>query len=97
MDHMRSRRQVQPGATGLQRQDEKRRSLLALELFHQLLLFAHRGQPVQDQSGTAKYIAQKVCQGDRDHSPYTKGNFEFERTVTGWRASHPALDLRLKR
>ena len=32
-----------------------------------------------------------------NHPPYTKGNFEFERVVTGWRGSHPVLDLRLKR
>ena len=32
-----------------------------------------------------------------DHSPYTKGNFEFERVVKGWRSSVPVLDLRLKR
>ena len=31
------------------------------------------------------------------HAPYTKGNFQFERTVTGWRARYPVLDLRLKR
>ncbi len=31
------------------------------------------------------------------HSPYTKGNFEFERVLKGWRASPPVLDLRLKR
>ncbi len=33
----------------------------------------------------------------RQHSPYAKGNFQFERVVTGWRASSPVLDLRLKR
>jgi hypothetical protein len=33
----------------------------------------------------------------RSHSPYTKGNFEFERVVRGWRSSVPVLDLRLKR
>jgi hypothetical protein len=33
----------------------------------------------------------------RDHAPYTKGNFEFERVVRGWRTSYPVLDLRLKR
>lgn len=33
----------------------------------------------------------------RHHSTYAKGNFEFERVVTGWRASRPVLDLRLKR
>jgi len=32
-----------------------------------------------------------------DHAPYTKGNFEFERIVTGWRGIHTVLDLRLKR
>jgi RNA-directed DNA polymerase len=32
-----------------------------------------------------------------EHAPYTKGNFEFERVVRGWRASRPVLDLRLKR
>ena len=37
-----------------------------------------------------------LCKG-RDHSPYTKGNFEFERVVRGWRTSYPVLDLRLKR
>ncbi len=31
------------------------------------------------------------------HSPYTKGNFEFERVVTGWRGIHPVIDLRRKR
>jgi len=30
------------------------------------------------------------------YSPYTKGNFQFERVVTGWR-NIPILDLRLKR
>jgi RNA-directed DNA polymerase len=35
--------------------------------------------------------------GRRDHSPYTKGNFEFERVVTGWRGMYSVLDLRLKR
>lgn len=32
-----------------------------------------------------------------DHSPYAKGNFRFERVVTGWRESSAVLDLRLKR
>jgi hypothetical protein len=30
------------------------------------------------------------------HSPYTKGNFQLERIITGWRAKYPVLDLRLK-
>jgi hypothetical protein len=33
----------------------------------------------------------------RDLAAYTKGNFEFERVVRGWRTSYPVLDLRLKR
>ena len=32
-----------------------------------------------------------------NHAPYTKGNFEFERMVTGWRGIHTVLDLRLKK
>ena len=36
-------------------------------------------------------------QHQRKHSPYTKGNFEFERVVVGWRTSYPVLDLRLKK
>src|SRR5882724_6550966 len=28
----------------------------------------------------------------RDHAPYTKGNFQFERIVTGWRSRYPLLD-----
>jgi hypothetical protein len=35
--------------------------------------------------------------GSSGHAPYTKGNFEFERIVTGWRGIHTVLDLRLKR
>jgi hypothetical protein len=38
-----------------------------------------------------------VGQQRRDHSPYTKGNFEFERVVRSWRTRSPVLDLRRKR
>jgi hypothetical protein len=31
------------------------------------------------------------------HSPYTKGNFQLEEVVTGWRAKYSVLDLRLKK
>ena len=45
-----------------------------------------------------EYVMQvDVSQKGRNHSTYAKGNFEFERVVTGWRASRPVLDLRLKR
>jgi hypothetical protein len=38
-----------------------------------------------------------VGQQRADHAPYTKGNFQFERIITGWRTRYPLLDLRLKR
>jgi hypothetical protein len=38
----------------------------------------------------------EIAEQWRDHSPYTKGNFEFKRVVTGWRG-RSVLDLRLKR
>src|ERR1700722_383170 len=31
------------------------------------------------------------------HAPYTKGNFQFERVITGWRTRYPMLDGRLKK
>ncbi len=42
-------------------------------------------------------VQRAVSERGGDHSPYAKGNFQFERVVTGWRASSPVLDLRLKR
>src|SRR5207249_11765806 len=30
-----------------------------------------------------------IAQQRANHSPYTKGNFEFERVVRGWRAGRP--------
>ena len=32
----------------------------------------------------------------RHHSAYTKGNFQFERTVEGWRERYALLDMRRK-
>jgi hypothetical protein len=32
----------------------------------------------------------------RKHAAYTKGNFQFERTVVGWRERYTLLDLRRK-
>jgi hypothetical protein len=37
-----------------------------------------------------------VGEGRRNHSIYAKGNFQFERVVTGWR-TQTVLDLRLKK
>jgi hypothetical protein len=36
-----------------------------------------------------------VRQLRRYHAPYTKGNFQFERVIAGWR-EQPVLDLRRK-
>ena len=36
-----------------------------------------------------------VGQQRRDHAPYAKGNFQFERVIASWRAQ-PVLDLRRK-
>jgi len=44
-----------------------------------------------------KLVENEIRQQRRNHAPYTKGNFQFERTVTGWRTRYPVLDLRLKR
>ena len=43
-----------------------------------------------------KQVQVHVRQQRGNHSPYAKGNFQFERVVTGWRATR-LLDLRLKR
>src|ERR1035437_5688504 len=43
-----------------------------------------------------RVVHEQVHQNRTDHAPYTKGNFEFERVVRGWRSSYPVLDLRLK-
>ena len=33
----------------------------------------------------------------RSHAPYTKGNFQFVRTIAGWRERYELLDLRRKK
>ena len=43
-----------------------------------------------------KFMQIDVGENRRDHAPYTKGNFQFERVVRGWRNT-PILDLRLKK
>jgi hypothetical protein len=42
-------------------------------------------------------MQKQVGQQWTNHSPYTKANFQFERTLRGWRTRYPVLDLRLKR
>jgi hypothetical protein len=44
-----------------------------------------------------EFVEYDLRQERRKHAPYTKGNFQFERTVKGWRTRYPVLDLRLKR
>jgi hypothetical protein len=45
-----------------------------------------------------KDIVQKQIGEQRaNHAPYTKGNFQFERTVAGWRERYALLDLRRKK
>jgi hypothetical protein len=44
-----------------------------------------------------EFVEHDIAEQRRKHAPYTKGNFEFDRTVTGWRTRYPVLDLRLKR
>ena len=44
----------------------------------------------------AKDSGRGIPQGSPNNSPYAKGNFRFERIVTGWRAC-AVLDLRRKR
>ena len=36
-----------------------------------------------------------VAEQRTDHAPYAKGNFQFERVITGWR-EQAVLDLRRK-
>jgi hypothetical protein len=43
-----------------------------------------------------EFVEHDIAEQRRKHSPYTKGNFEFERVVRGWRTSYSVLDLRLK-
>ncbi len=40
---------------------------------------------------------QALTPEDRILAPYTKGNFQFERTVTGWQERYALLDLRRKK
>src|SRR5437763_2152294 len=38
----------------------------------------------------------EVAEQRRYHAPYTKGNFQFVRTIAGWRERYALLDLRRK-
>ena len=43
-----------------------------------------------------RVMHEQIHQDRTDYAPYTKGNFQFERVVKGWRST-PILDLRLKK
>ena len=41
-----------------------------------------------------RVVEKNVRQNWANHAPYTKGNFQFERVITGWQTRFPRLDLR---
>jgi hypothetical protein len=43
-----------------------------------------------------RVVQKEVGQQRTDHSPYAKGNLQFDRVIQGWR-SQTVLDLRRKR
>jgi hypothetical protein len=44
-----------------------------------------------------RVVHEKIGDDGANHAPYTKGNFQFERVITGWLTRFPMLDLRLKK
>jgi hypothetical protein len=63
--------------------------------YHHLAL---RMLPAPDVHPEIETVVQvNIREERRNHSPYTKGNFEFERVVRGWRTRSPLLDLRRKK
>ena len=44
-----------------------------------------------------RVVHEKIGHDGANHSPYTKGNFQFERIITGWRTRYALPDLRLKK
>jgi RNA-directed DNA polymerase len=49
------------------------------------------------EGGLVSPVDEGTPQGGPITPPYTKGNFQFERIVTGWRAKYSVVDLRLKK
>ena len=80
----------------------RRRSVL--EPHHEVIRPSHddhvaadavRLSPVMDPE--VEYVMKEnVRQQWGDHAPYTKGNFQFVRTIAGWRERYALLDLRRK-
>ena len=44
-----------------------------------------------------RIVQKQIRQDGADYSPYTKGNFTFDRVICGWGRGLTVLDLRLKR
>ena len=59
VDHVRGGGQVEPGAAGLEREDEEGRALVLLEAADQLLPLAHRRAAVQHQAGAPEDLAEE--------------------------------------
>ena len=56
-------------------------------VLHLIGKYLRRGAMVD---GLVEASVEGTPQGGVGHSPYTKGNFQFERIVTGWRAKYSA-------
>ena len=54
-------------------------------------------RPISPHPQIERVVQKQIGQQGADHSPYTKGNFQLEQMVTGWRAKYSVLDLRLKK
>jgi hypothetical protein len=44
-----------------------------------------------------RIVEKEIGEHGASHAPYTKGNFQFERIITGWRTRYAVPDLRLKK
>ena len=55
----------------------------------------HAAQIVSDPT-VEGIVQEQIGQNGTDHAPYAKGNFQFERVITGWR-EQTVLDLRRKK
>lgn len=88
-----SLREIRPESLGIR---------LDLESQHDVIRVAHdndvaaRLLPTPCVDPQVKHVVEiDVRQLRRYHAPYTKGNFQFERVIAGWR-EQPVLDLRRK-
>jgi len=52
--------------------------------------------PLGDPPTLQQTVHIQVSEQWAEHAPYTKGNFQFVRTIAGWRERYALLDLRRK-